>query len=199
MKSAEALAAIILVGAVNGQAYAAPSLAAPSPVFAAYQDLCLTAAGDPARVMQSAHDAGWTIPPTADLLPLGALSMNDGQQFERKIGAQTLHLAIGHAVDPAQLGAGAQPWRVCVVSAEPADPLAGAALTRWAGVAPTKESDAAQGSLLFLLTGRPGAWTSADGLGEAKTRALIDAHDIVAAGARMAGPLTILLYAAPGQ
>jgi hypothetical protein len=199
MKSAEALAAIILVGAVNGQAYAAPSPAAPSPVFAAYQDLCLTAAGDPARVMTLAHAAGWTLPPTADLLPLGALSMNDGQQFERQLGARTLHLAIGHATDPAQLGAGAQPWRVCVVSAEPADPEAGAALTRWAGVAPGKAADAAQGSLLFLLRGRPGAWTSADGLGGPQTRTLIDAHDIVAVGARTAGPLTILLYAAPGQ
>jgi hypothetical protein len=198
MKSAEALAAIILVGAVNGQAYAAPSLAAPSPVFAAYQDLCLTAAGDPAKVMQSAHDAGWTIPPTADLLPLGALSMNDGRQFERKTAAQTLHLAIGHAVDPAQLGAGAAPWRVCVVSAEPADPEAGAALTRWAGVAPTKDSDVAGGVLLFLLGGKPGAWSSADGLGEARTHALVQAHDLVAVGARTAGPLTILLYAAPG-
>ena len=197
LKVAATLATIILAGAVNGQAHAAPS-AAPSPVFAAYQDLCLASAGDPAKAMAAAHDAGWSIPPAADLLPLGALSMNDGQQFERKLGAQTLHLAIGHASDPAQLGADVAPWRVCVVSAEPADPQVGAALTRWAGVAPTKDSDAAGGSLLFLLSGKPGAWTSADGLGEARTHALVQAHDLVAVGARTAGPLTILLYAAPG-
>jgi hypothetical protein len=53
--------------------------------------------------------------------------------------------------------------------------------------------------LLFLITGKPGARSSADGLGEAKVHALIDAHDLIAAGARTAGPLTILLYAAPGQ
>ncbi|MHB8286768.1 MAG: hypothetical protein ACYDD1_19110 [Caulobacteraceae bacterium] len=198
MKSAAALGAIVLAGLVNGQAHA-QTPPSPSPVFAAYQDLCLTSAGDPAKAMAAAHDAGWSIPPAADLLPLGALSMNDGQQFERKAGAVNLHLAIGHASDPAQLGADAAPWRVCVVSAEPADPQAGAALARWTGVAPTKDSDAAGGSLLFLLSGKPGAWTSADGLDEAKTHALVQAHGLVAVGARTAGPLTILLYAAPGQ
>jgi hypothetical protein len=198
--SRAALAPIFAVlFAVDVASAQSPSSASTSPVFAAYQDLCLASAGDPAKAMAAAHDAGWTIPPAADLLPLGALSMNDGQQFERKLGAQTLHLAIGHASDPAQLGASAAPWRVCVVSAEPADPQAGAALTRWAGVAPTKDSDPAGGQLLFLIAGEPGARTSADGLGEAKVHALIDAHDLIAAGARTAGPLTILLYAAPGQ
>ena len=170
-----------------------------SAQFAVYQSLCLRAEGDPARVLSVAQASGWTAPTPAEMLPLGDLSMADGQQRVESVGGRRLHLAVGHANDPAQLGAAAAtPWRVCILTQDPADGGAAQAMQAWAGVAPMQDADAEPGSALFVTTGAGPNRRSVQGLSEAAVHALVQTGDITAMGVKTAGGSTILLYARPG-
>ncbi len=197
MRLARSCLALLLAAVCSSSDALALAQPAPSSLFSAYQDLCLRHRGDPALTFAAAKAAGWSEPPPSDLLPLGALSMNDGRQLERSTAAGRWRLAVGHAMDPAQIGAGAASWRVCVVSGEPADASAAAALQHWAGVAPTSASDAADGSLLFVMSGPAGSRRSADGLTSAQMQERIRAKDLVAAGVKTVGSVTLLIYATP--
>lgn len=168
-------------------------------LFATYRAMCLRSDGDPARVLAVAQASGWATPAPAEVLPLGDVSMADGQQRVKSMGGLRLNLAVGHASDPAQLGgASAAPWRVCILTQEPADAGAAPAMQAWAGVAPMQDADAAPGSALFVTTGAGASRRSVQGLSDKALHALVQAGDIAAAGVKTAGASTILLYARPG-
>lgn len=194
-----AVAATLLAAALGGTGSAAGTASVPAPMalFQAFQDLCLKTDGDAARAIAAAQAAGWSVPTAAEMLPLDALSMGDGQQRAMQAASARLNLAVGHALDPAQLGAGPTPWRVCIVTRDPVDPAAAGALQAWAGVTPMRAPEAAA-SALFVTTGPPAARRSVDGLSDLAIHALVQADDIIAAGVKTAGSSTILLYARPG-
>ena len=195
------LIAGVLTVSVAPYVKAAPTQAAapkPSPLFAAYQRFCLTIRGEPAKALALAAAQGWLAPAPEDRLPLGALSMADGQQREVGPPGARLHLTVGHAADPAGLGLKPTPWGVCIVSSEVADPAAAPALAAWAGVPPTRGSNAGEGATLFVIAQNHDApRRSAEGLADAEVQALVDRRQIVAVGSNMVGSSTILLYATP--
>ena len=179
---------------------AKPSAAPPdSPVFAAYRRLCLDTQADPAAVLAAAGTQGWTQTQGRDTLPLGALSMSDAEQRVVTIGARRLHLAVGHAQDPASLGLKAEPWRVCIVSATPVDPAAATALAALAAVAPAPGSTDASSALYIIADPQGAGRRSAAGLSDAALQALVESHRLLTLGAQTVGPISILLAAEPGR
>lgn len=196
---AAAGASLLWIFAAPCAGAAEPAKAAVSPLFQAYQDLCLATGGEPARALTAADARGWRQPPAGDELPLGLLSMSQDQQRETTAGGARLRFAVARADDPAGLGLKGASWRVCIVSREPDDPGADAALKAWAAVAPAGGGDADPASSVYVIADPDGPGRrSAAGAPDAELQALAAQRRLVAAGAKTLGPLSLLLYAAPG-